>query len=93
MANPLYEMMIGSPAGQVPQTAPAPSFAPSFQSPMQKMQSFMQAMQNPAAFVKQAFPDIPDNIQNNPNQILQYLQQTRGITNQQIQQIASQLPR
>lgn len=93
MANPLYEMMMGRPAGQVPQTAPAPSFAPSFQNPMQKMQFVMQAMQNPAAFVKQAFPDIPEGIQNDPSQILQYLQQTRGITDQQIQQIASQLPK
>lgn len=93
MANPLYEMMMGRPAGQVPQTAPAPSFAPSFQNPMQKMQFVMQAMQNPAAFVKQAFPDIPDQISNNPHQILQYLQQTRGITDQQIQHITAQMPR
>ena len=47
----------------------------------------MQAMRNPAAFIKQRFPDIPDNIINNPDQILSYLQQTRGITDQQIQQL------
>ena len=55
---------------------------------MQKMQYIMNAMANPAAFVKQQFPDIPENIQNNPNEILRYLQQTRGITDQQIQQIS-----
>ena len=43
-------------------------------------------MQNPAAFVRQAFPDIPAEIQNNPGQILRYLQQTRGINDQQIMQ-------
>ena len=62
-------------------------------NPMQKMQRVMQAMQNPAAFVKQVFPDIPDNIQNNPNQILQYLQQTRNISDAQIQQTMQQMPR
>lgn len=52
----------------------------------QKVNQIMQTMQNPAAFVKQQFPDIPDNIMNDPNQILQYLQQTRNISNEQIQQ-------
>jgi len=53
----------------------------------QKVNQIMQSMQNPAAFVKQQFPDIPENILNDPNQILQYLQQTRNISNEQIQQM------
>ena len=53
----------------------------------QKVNQIMQSMQNPAAFVKQQFPDIPDNILNDPNQILHYLQQTRGVSNEQIQQM------
>lgn len=53
----------------------------------QRVNQIMQTMQNPAAFVKQQFPDIPDNILNDPNQILQYLQQTRNISNAQLQQI------
>ena len=61
-------------------------------NPIQKANYIMQAMQNPAAFVRQAFPDIPAQIQNNPNQILQYLQQTRGISNQQIQDLLNQNP-
>lgn len=59
-----------------------------FQNPMQKMQYIMSAMANPAAFAKQQFPDIPENIQNNPDEILRYLQQTRGISDQQIRQIS-----
>ena len=59
-----------------------------FQNPMQKMQYIMNAMTNPAAFAKQQFPDIPENIQNDPNEILRYLQRTRGISDQQIQQIS-----
>lgn len=58
----------------------------------QKMQQVMQVMQNPIAFLKQRFPDIPANIQNDPNQILQYLQQTRGITNDQVQQTMNSIP-
>jgi hypothetical protein len=53
----------------------------------QKVNQLMQTLQNPAAFVKQQFPDIPDNIMNDPNQILQYLQQTRNISNEQLQQL------
>ena len=79
--NPLYQQLMGAP----PQ--PQMSGGPQFQNPIQKMQYIMQAMTNPAAFVKQSFPDIPQNIQNDPNQILRYLQQTRGISDQQIQQV------
>lgn len=57
------------------------------------MQQVMQAMQNPAAFIKSRFPDIPDNIQNDPNQIMQYLQRTRNISNNQIQQLIQQIPK
>jgi hypothetical protein len=57
-----------------------------FLNPFQQMQQVMSVMNNPAAFLKQRFPDIPDGIMNDPNQILQYLQQTRGITDQDIQQ-------
>lgn len=85
MPNPLYQQLTGGPV------APQRS-APVFSSPMQKMNYIMQAMRNPAAFVKQCFPDIPDQIANNPQQILSYLQQTRGISNQQIQQLKNQIP-
>jgi len=58
---------------------------------MQRMQMVMSAMQNPAAFVKQKFPDIPDQYMNNPNLIMQYLQRTRGITQQDIQNTQTQM--
>ena len=53
----------------------------------QKVNQIMQTMQNPMAFVRQQFPDVPDNILNDPNQVLQYLQQTRNISNEQLQQL------
>ena len=83
--NPLYQSLTGN----APQ---AFGFNPASLNPMQKMNMIMQAMTNPAQFVRQAFPDIPDNISGNPNLILQYLQQTRGITNEQIQQTMNQMP-
>lgn len=49
-----------------------------FQNPFQQANYIMQAMQNPAAFIQEQFPDIPENIRNDSNAILNYLQQTRG---------------
>ena len=87
--NPLYQSLMG---GGMPMPQQPGFSGMKFQNPVQKMQYIMQAMQNPAAFVRQAIPDIPQEISNNPNQILQYLQQTRGISNEQIQQVANQIP-
>ena len=56
-----------------------------FANPIQKMQYIMQAMTNPAAFMKQNFPDIPDEIANDPNRVFGYLQQTRNISDSQMQ--------
>lgn len=84
--NPLYQMMMSGGMGSPIPPSPTPQ---TFQNPVQKMQFIMQAMRNPAAFVRQQFPDIPDQIANDPNQILSYLQQTRGISNQQIQQLVN----
>jgi hypothetical protein len=78
--NPLYQQLMGG----VGASAPA-------HSRMQMFNMAMSAMQNPAAFVKQQFPDIPNEIANNPNAILDYLQRTRGIAPAQIQQLSGQL--
>lgn len=78
MVNPLYQMYNFGQPMQNPR---------SNISPVQKVMMAMQAMQNPSAFIKQNFPDIPAEIQNDPNQILGYLQRTRGITAQDIQNV------
>lgn len=84
--NPLYDQLMGRMAPQ------QNSGIPQFHNPVQKMQYIMQAMRNPAAFVRQAIPDLPQSISNDPNQILRYLQQTRGISDQQIQMLVEQMP-
>lgn len=76
-------------AGQQPLPQPMQQTGMQFQNPIQKAQYILQTLTNPAAFVKQNFPDVPDSIINNPNQVLAYLQQTRGISNQQIQQLTN----
>lgn len=75
--NPLYQMMMN---GAQPMR-------------MNPMQQVLTAMNNPAAFVKNAFPDIPNEIQNDPAKIITYLQQTRGITDQQIQNVRNMIGR
>lgn len=51
-----------------------------------------QMMQNPQQAVTQAFPDLPKEIQNDPNQIMSWLQQN-GRINPQMMQTANQLMR
>ena len=83
--NPLYNMLMSNQMNRS-------MFPTQPMNPMQKANYIMQAMTNPAAFVRQAFPDIPAQIQNDPNQILSYLQQTRHISNQYIQDLVNQNP-
>ena len=80
--NQLFQQIMGSAAQQ--------QMPSNMMSPLQRINFVRQAMANPAMIIKQRFPDIPDQIMNDPGKILNYLQQTRGITDQDIQQIASQ---
>lgn len=82
--NPLYQQLLGGPGMQ--------SSGMTFQNPLQKANYILRTLTNPAAFVKQQFPDIPDSMMNDPRQILGYIQETRGIDNNQIQQILGQFP-
>ena len=85
MANPLYAQLMGQ--NRIPQ----PTYSGmQFQNPIQKMQYIMQAMTNPAAFVRKTFPDMPAEISNNPNQILSWMQQTKGVNSMDIQQAQQQ---
>lgn len=91
--NPLYQQMMGQNVSQQRLAQQPMSGGPQFMNPMQKMNYILQAMRNPAAFVKQAIPDLPDQIANDPNQVLNYIMQTRNITQEQVNQIARQVPK
>lgn len=86
--NPLFNMVMGNQSGMQPVQ---PQQMPS--TPVSMANAIYQAMMNPPAFVRQAIPDLPPQIANDPNQILQYLQQTGRVTPQQIQQVANSIPR
>ena len=91
--NPLFNMLMGNQSG-MPQMQPAqPQQMPMANTPVSTANAIYQAMRNPAAFIRQAIPDLPPQIANDPNQILQYLQQTGRVTPQQIQQVANSIPR
>ena len=77
--NPLYNM----PAMSQNTVAGA-------QTALDRARQLAQMMQNPQQLIANAFPGIPQGIQNNPVQILQWLQQTGRVTPQQIQ-LAQQL--
>lgn len=51
-----------------------------------------QAMRNPQAYAMQAFSDVPRELWNNPVQALQYIQQTRNISQADIQNMIGSLP-
>lgn len=87
--NPLYQQLMGGGAPQ--QMSPRQQALP--MNPFQRANAVYQAMRNPAAFVRQMIPDLPQEISNDPNQILQYMQQNMGVTNEQIQQAAYSIPR
>lgn len=100
MNHPLQQMLSQMMAGQAPQqipamrSAPMVSGIPQFANPMQKAAYIMQAMRNPAAFVKQHMPDIPDEVLRDPtgNSALQYMQQNMGLTQQDIAYAQNQIP-
>lgn len=89
--NPLYNMLTGR--QQMPVQNAQNFSPPQFPNPIQKLNYIMQAMRNPAAFVKQNIPGIPDQILNDPNMILRYMQEHCGVTQEDIQRAASQIPR
>lgn len=88
--NPLYNQLMGVGAQQAPSVSGGVRFA----NPMQKMQYIMQAMQNPAAFVRQHLPGIPEQAFSDPsgNGVLRYMMQNMGVTQQDVMN-ANQIPR
>lgn len=99
--NPLFNALNGStPSTPVnaqngpsqPQIiGPANSFPiNNLQAAIERAKQIMQSTQNPQQFVSQYLPGVPANIANDPNQIMNWLQQT-GRVNPQMVQMANQL--
>lgn len=95
MANPLFNMLMGQ---QTPIQRPAASSmpgTPQFVNPIQRMNYILQAMQNPAAFVRQNLPNIPNEAYDDPtgNGVLQYMMNHMGVTQMDIQNAKNQIPK
>lgn len=91
--NPLYNMLMSG--GMPGQQAPTMSGGPQFQNPMQRINYIMQAMRNPAQFVRQNLKGIPEQAFNDPtgNTVLQYMMNNMGVTQQDVRNAAGQIPR
>ena len=55
------------------------------QNVMNRANQLAQQFQNPQQLISQMFPGIPAGIRNDPNQIINWLQQTGKVSDQQIQ--------
>ena len=84
--TPLYNMYMAR------QMNTGSAINPRAMTPMEKMRFIMQAMINPAATVRSVFKDIPAQYQD-PAQILQYIQQTRNISNEKLNEFMSTMPK
>ena len=74
--NPLYQ--------QYGNRAVSPS-ANYLQNAMNQAAQIMRSIQNPQQFALNCFGNIPPEIQNDPDQILNYLKQNNRLTPQQLQ--------
>lgn len=90
MSNPWYDKVNGRgsvvPAPFQQQTPMAPM------NPMGLMNQISQAMQNPQSYAMQAFRDVPQELWNYPANALQYIMQTRGLTQADVQNMIGSLP-
>ena len=74
---PVGQPMMGGPVGML-------------QGAIQRAQQLAQQFQNPQQAVQQFFPDAPAAVQNDPDQLLAWMQQT-GKVNPQMVQMARQM--
>ena len=77
MSNPWYDRINGQ---GTPMPNPYQYPAVPQMNPLQVVGEVANAMRNPMAFAMNAFRDVPPELWNNPAQALQYIQQTRGIS-------------
>lgn len=54
---------------------------------MQQAQQIMNSFRNPQQMIQQMLPNVPAEIRNDPNQIINWLQQTGKVTPQQVQMV------
>ena len=88
--NPLFQALNGAVGASVPgmsNTPSAPMGGPlgSLQNVMQRAQQIAGSFQNPQQIVRQYLPDAQAEISNDPDQLVNWLQQTGRVTPQTVQ--------
>lgn len=84
MSNPWYDRINGR---GMPTSNPYQRPVIPQANPLQVVGEVANAMRNPMAFAMNAFRDVPPELWSNPAQALQYIQQTRGISDADLQNI------
>lgn len=90
MNNPWYSRVNGQGAAMQTQSQVIQQQNPA--NPAVMMGQIVQAMRNPSVYAMQAFSDVPKEMWNDPERALQYIMQTRGLTQADIQNMVSSLP-
>ena len=74
----------------VPSGPPGPPVA-GFGNPMQMVQRLAQQFQNPQMLVDRFFPNAPEEVRNDPEQLVGWMQQSGMVTPQMIQMARSMM--
>ncbi len=85
--NPLFQALTGGSGavtGQVGQSMPAMQQAAG-NGIFGRMQQLAGMLQNPQQLVQRYFPDAPAEVSGNPEQLLQWMQQTGKVNPQMVQ--------
>lgn len=90
--NPLFKAITGSFTPAQPQTGISPSAVPGggIGNVFARAQQLAGMIQNPQQLVSQFFPDAPAEVAGNPDQLVDWMQQT-GRVNPQMVQMARQM--
>lgn len=93
--NPLFQSLMGglSPVRNQVMNQPSPMMNGPFgamQGIMDRVQNLANSFRNPQQMVQQFFPDAPAEMSGNPEQLLQWMQQT-GKVNPQMVNMARQM--
>lgn len=90
--NPLFQALTGgfnAPGNQAGNSAPNMFGGPlgMLQNAIQRAQQIAGSFQNPQQMVQQILPDAPQEIRNDPDQIIGWLQQTGRVNPQMVQMV------
>lgn len=89
--TPLMNAMQKMMSGQTPQVPQMPQMNP-VQMVMQRVNEVAQQLQSPQQLVQKFFPDVPAEMQNDPNMIVKHLIDSGRITQQQVDQLRQMFP-